>query len=75
MKNNFDLKKFLIENKLTTNSQNELHSPIDYDHDNEQEEIIQSIADNAITNMIENPGTNALDALEAAIDDYKNSLG
>ena len=78
MKDNFDLKKFLVENKITTNSKqtevNELHSPIDYDHDAQQEQIIQDIADNAIANMMENPGTSALDALEAAIDDYKSGM-
>lgn len=68
--NNFNLKNFLTENKLTVSSnlKNELHEPIDYDFDEEQERIINQIAQDAITIVMEQPGTSALEAIEAVIE-------
>lgn len=69
--NNFNLRNYLKENKLTVSSKlkNELHEPIDYDFGEEQERIIKQIAQDAITIVMEQPGTSALEAIEAVIED------
>lgn len=70
MKNNFDLRKFLVENKLTINSVNENQ---ERDHqfyaNKEQAQIVMQIAKDAIALIDEQPDTSAVDALKAVIEE------
>ena len=78
MENNFDLKKFLVENKLTSNS---LKEDQERDHqfyaNQEGAKVIMQIAKDAINLMDEQPGTSPHIALEAALEQYieDNNLG
>jgi len=71
MKDNFDLKKFLIENKLTFNS---LKEDQQRDHqfyaNQEGAKVIMQIAKDAINLMDEQPGTSPHIALEAVLEQY-----
>jgi|11_taG_2_1085331.scaffolds.fasta_scaffold47788_2 hypothetical protein len=71
MKNNFELKKFLIENKLTSNS---LKEDQERDHqfyaNKEGAEIIMQIAKDAINLMDEQPGTSPHIALQSVLEQY-----
>jgi len=69
--NNFDLRKFLTENKLTANSLNERNRDHGFYDDQEQADIIKEIATDAINLIDEQPDTTAIDALEAVIEIYK----
>jgi len=69
--NNFDLRKFLTENKLTSNSLNERNRDHGFYDDQEQADIIKEIATDAINLIDEQPDTTAIDALEAVIEIYK----
>ena len=69
--NNFDLRKFLTENKLTSKSLNERNSDHGFYDDQEQADIIKEIARDAINLIDEQPDTTAIDALEAVIEVYK----
>ena len=75
MKNNFDLKKFLVENKLTSNSKipqmkseerGTLH--VSMGDNAEEEQKVIDIAKDAIALMDEQPGTDAVSALEAVLE-------
>jgi hypothetical protein len=68
MKNNFDLKKFLIENR------NSVKEDQERDHqfyaNKEGAEIIMQIAKDAINLMDEQPGTSPHIALQSALEMY-----
>ena len=76
MKNNFNLKKFLIENKLTSNS---LKEDQESDHqfyaNQEGAKVIMQIAKDAINLMDEQPGTSPHTALEAVLEQYIEDNG
>ena len=71
---NFNLKKFLVENKLTKNSKtvNSINEDQERDHqfyaNQEEEEIVMQIARDAIALIDEQPGTDAVSALLAVIE-------
>ena len=73
MKNNFDLKKFLIENR------NSVKEDQERDHqfyaNKEGAEIIMQIAKDAINLMDEQPGTSAHIALQSVLEDYMEEKG
>ena len=71
MKNNFDLRKFLIENKLTSNSLNEdQESDHQFYANQEGETVIMEIAKDAINLMDEQPGTPPHLALQSVLEMY-----
>mgnify|MGYP000583015972 CR=1 FL=1 len=73
MKNNFDLKKFLTENKLTANTR-VLKEDQERDHqfyaNQEGAKVIMQIANDAINLMDEQPGTSPHIALQAVLEQY-----
>jgi len=73
MENNFDLKKFLIENRKSVKEDQER------DHqfyaNKEGAEIIMQIAKDAINLMDEQPGTSAHIALQSVLDGYIEEKG
>jgi hypothetical protein len=73
---NFNLKKFLVENKLTKNSKtvNSINEDQERDHqfyaNQEGKDIIMQIAKDAINLMDEQPGTSAHIALQSVLEMY-----
>ena len=74
MENEFNLKKYLVENKLTSNSMKSeergtLHVSMGANAEEEQKVI--DIAKDAIALMDEQPGTDAVSALEAVLESFQ----
>ena len=73
MKNTFDLKKFLTENKLTQNSKS-VSEDQERDHqfyaNQEGAEVIMGLAKDAINLMDEQPGTSPHLALQSVLEMY-----
>ena len=71
MENNFNLKKFLTENKLTRSSRitnEDQERDHQFSANQEEEEIVMQIAKDAIALIDEQPGTDAVSALLAVIE-------
>jgi len=77
MESQFNLKQFLVENKLTSNSKipqmkseerGTLH--VSMGNNAEEEQKVIDIARDAIALMDEQPGTDAVSALESVIEHY-----
>ena len=71
MENNFNLKKFLTENKLTSSSRitnEDQERDHQFSANQEEEEIVMQIAKDAIALIDEQPGTDAVSALLAVIE-------
>ena len=74
MENQFNLKKYLIENKLTSNSikseeRGTLH--VSMGDNAEEEQKVIDIAKDAIALMDEQPGTDAISALAAVLESFQ----
>ena len=73
MENNFDLKKFLVENKLTASSKSvneDQERDLQFYANQEGAEIIMQIAKDAINLMDEQPGTPPHLALQSVLEVY-----
>ena len=72
MKDTFDLRKFLTENKLTQN--NKVSEDRERDHqfyaNQEGAEVIMQLAKDAINLMDEQPGTSPHIALQSVLEEY-----
>ncbi len=78
MENNFDLKKFLVENKLTASSKS-VSEDQERDHqfyaNQEGAKVIMQIAKDAINLMDEQPGTSPHIALQSVLEQYIEDNG
>ena len=88
MKNTFDLKKFLVENKLTENSRHLGENQYASEEENKVHQIIaiikkkigfdypvfEDIVEDAIALMDEQEGTEAVDALYAAAETWNEEF-
>jgi hypothetical protein len=78
MKDTFNLKKFLTENKLTQNSNN-ISEDQERDHqfyaNQEGAEVIKELAKDAIILMDEQPGTPPHTALKQVLEIYMDENG
>ena len=71
--NNFDLRKFLAENR--NNVKEDQESDHQFYANQEGEEVIMQIAKTAINLMDEQPGTSAHIALQSVLEDYIEEKG